>query len=598
MNHQPAYNTNQYESLQMVSRNNVSNTKTYFDSSPKPEIQTPQPSTSVPVSSKIETSVILAPLKSKRPTNKDESQNNNVVSSSNLTLATNLQNINNTATIPSNQRSTQHQLTVAQLLSQKQHHLEIKEEKIKETKYPKKNDYSLDTLDLQNSKKKIQTNINHKEDDSSNLEISTSLHTFTQELNKHEIIDKTLINSDSFQSASFAEKNKNKFFNKVENKIKQETRYDNDKLVYSNIQVLSSISQMSKNLPIKNNQVLNYENLCLNKIPQKTLNNTITPETPSLSTLYAKNITICNPQLTSHKQLVDSNENQIESLNAQNFNTSNQENNIFSLNQLVTNNDKKSNYEENKNSDNCFNISLNENAIDKKDAQFYEFKKINGQNMHENDSSVVKIVTNTEIINQQIQEPCKILNKKLNSYNICISEFHCFNSSTIRRKDLKKIKKYLSLPSIHSKDYLDTTSFIKSYNYRKFFSKSSESVEKITSLKENNLSNFEKTKEKFKHWQSMFKDDFFNMINLKSKLKNNSFLVNHREIDVKLECHGYHNAMVECQNCGYFCHEDCVHLHETNKYCSFCFKQKSNKEILYEDSNEVELIQRKVINKI
>jgi hypothetical protein len=594
MNHQPAYNPNPYDNLQMESR--ISYTKPYIDSSPKPEIPRPKPSASasLPVSSTVETSVTLASTKSKRPANKEDSQYNNILSNSSVTLSTNLPSINNTATAPSSQRSTQHQLTVAQLLSQKHHQLEVKEEKLKEIKHPKKNDSPLDTLDIQNSKKKNQTNINNNDDHSSNSEISTNLTQHTsQEVNKQSNIDENPISSGSFQSGSIAETKNDKFLKKFENKINQD---DTCKLVYNNIQTPSSISQITKAVPTNINQVVNYESQCLNNLPQKTVtpNNSITPETPSLSTLYVKNITIGNPQQASQNQLVESNENQIQSLNTQKFNISNQENGIFTLNQTAKNKDNKSLnnfFDESKISENYFNINLKENVIEK-NAQFDEFMEINGQITHENDSSA-RVVANTENVNQEIQEASKVLNKNSNN-TIAISEFPCFDTAAFRRIGLNKKRKYLSLPTIHSKDFLDANSFVETNNLRKCQSKSSESIEKIASLKENiNKQNFEKIKETFKTWQIIIKDNFLKMISLKSKLKNNSILVNKNEIGVKPECHGYHKAMVECQNCGYFCHEDCVHVHEANKYCSFCFKQKNNREILNDESKEIELIQKK-----
>ena len=48
----------------------------------------------------------------------------------------------------------------------------------------------------------------------------------------------------------------------------------------------------------------------------------------------------------------------------------------------------------------------------------------------------------------------------------------------------------------------------------------------------------------------------------------------------KHECsNSSHQAMIECQLCGLFCHSDCVSSFNSIKLCSFCFKKKDKKQL-------------------
>ena len=62
----------------------------------------------------------------------------------------------------------------------------------------------------------------------------------------------------------------------------------------------------------------------------------------------------------------------------------------------------------------------------------------------------------------------------------------------------------------------------------------------------------------------------------------------HQNHQQQQECseQSYHQAMVECQKCGLFCHENCVYQVQSVKLCANCAGLKNNNDLLDETSGD------------
>ena len=446
----------------------------------------PTPSTPTPAVLPVQTPNTPIPSKSKKITNKED----NTIT--NPSVQTNNSNNNNNNIPASNQRSTQHQLTVAQLLSQKHQQLEPKEEKQKENnshKTLKRSDS--ENLDVPNGKKKVHlttTNNNNNNDTG----------TENAQINLSKTSNDSFINRETTEESNMS---------MCTNYVIQENKQIQSADVFhqNNLVCNSNLQQIVK--PIGNNITHS----------ESSLSNQITP-------VFDPNQSINLPQ----NNLFTSNESVL-------LNEINPVSQVISM-QL------DSTTEMNNHLLNTQNITYFPEACIKNDEKISDFNE-------EYDSS------NNDKLKKDINSKSFFAEKIIKNESIS-----CLNKKPI----------YLSLPVLHSNDYIDFGMKMNS----KMLSKS---YEKINDLKENTnqqYKKYEKAKENFKIWYNSVKNT------IRSKLKNNSILVNKKDTanDNKLECHGYHKAMVECQSCGFFCHEDCIYTYETNKYCSICFKHKSNKD--------------------